>query len=264
MNVRRAVRILAIVFLACLATLAANFKLYLKDGSSHIVREYQVEADRVRYYSVERSEWEEIPLDLVDLKRTETEVKDRQAVIEKEAKIFTIEEQADRQQAQEVARVPQNPGVYLVAGKELLPLKQAESKAVTIKGRTLLKILTPLPVVASETTVEIDGARASQSVASAEPEFYFRLAYDERSAIFKLSPKKDSRVVQKWSIAPVTDEMVETQEEIPVFRRQLEDGLYKIWPRGALQPGEYAVVEYTAEQRNIQVWDFAYHPAGKP
>ncbi len=254
---------LAIIVVACLAALAANFRLYLKDGSSHIVREYKVEADRVRYYSVERSDWEEIPLDLVDLKRTEAEVKSRQAVIEKEAKIFTVEETAQRQQQEEVARVPQNPGVYLVEGKALQPLKPAESKAVTNKGRTLLKILTPLPIVASETTVEIEGVRASQFVESAEPEFYFRLAYDERSAIFKLTSKKDSRVVQKWNVEPVTEEILETQEEVPVFRRQLEDGLYKIWPRAALTPGEYAVVEYTAGQRNIQVWDFGYYPAGK-
>jgi hypothetical protein len=163
-----------------------------------------------------------------------------------------------------VTCVPQDPGVYLVEGKELRPLKQAVSKAVTNKGRTILKILTPLPVVASETSVEIDGARAPQTVASADPEFYFRLAYDERSAIFKLTPKKDARVVQKWNVDPLTQEIAETQDEVPVFRRQLEDGLYKIWPREALKPGEYAVVEYTAGQRNIQVWDFGYYPAGKP
>ena len=69
--------------------------------------------------------------------------------------------------------------------------------------------------------------------------------------------------MQKWTVEPVTEEILETQEEIPVFRRQLEDGLYKIWPREALTPGEYAVVEYTAGQRNIQVWDFGYHPASK-
>src|SRR5579875_1448305 len=52
---------------------AANIKLYLKDGSYHLVREYQVETDRVRFYSVERSEWEEMPLSLVDLDKTRTE-----------------------------------------------------------------------------------------------------------------------------------------------------------------------------------------------
>ena len=58
---------------------AANLKLYLKDGSYHVVREYQVQTDRVHFYSVERSQWEDIPLDLVDLKRTEAEVGQRKA-----------------------------------------------------------------------------------------------------------------------------------------------------------------------------------------
>ena len=60
---------------------AANVRLYLKDGNYHIVREYQVIDDRVRYYSVERGDWEEIPLALVDLKRTESEAVERQAEI---------------------------------------------------------------------------------------------------------------------------------------------------------------------------------------
>ncbi len=41
-------------------------KLMLKDGSFQLVREYAVEGDRVRYYSLDRSQWEEIPSDLVD------------------------------------------------------------------------------------------------------------------------------------------------------------------------------------------------------
>jgi hypothetical protein len=70
--------LLALLILAATAW-AANLKLYLKDGGYHLVREYKVESDRVRYYSVERSEWEEIPLDLVDLKRTQSEAAERQA-----------------------------------------------------------------------------------------------------------------------------------------------------------------------------------------
>ena len=52
---------------------AATVRLYLKDGTYHAVREYEKSGDRVRYYSTERSDWEEIPLDLVDLMRTESE-----------------------------------------------------------------------------------------------------------------------------------------------------------------------------------------------
>jgi hypothetical protein len=63
---------------------AANVKLYLKDGGYHVVREYQVQTDRVHFYSVERSQWEDIPLDLVDLKRTESEAADRKAKLDEE------------------------------------------------------------------------------------------------------------------------------------------------------------------------------------
>jgi hypothetical protein len=251
-------------FLMVFAALAANLKLYLKDGSYHIVREYKVEGERVSFYSVERSEWEEIPLDLVDLRRTESEVKQQQAAIEVEAKVLTEEDQAERQQREEVERVPREPGVYLVDGKELKPIKQAESKAVTDKGRNVLKILMPLPMVAGKVTVELDGERSASVVATAQPEFYFRLASNERFAIFKLGAKKGARVVQTWNIMPVTSEIIEDNQLVPILNRQLEDDLYKIWPSEPLKSGEYAVVEYTAGQRNIQVWDFAYRPAGKP
>src|SRR3981189_2138071 len=41
-------------------------KLVLADGTFHLVREYSVQGDRVRYWSVERSDWEEIPTALVN------------------------------------------------------------------------------------------------------------------------------------------------------------------------------------------------------
>src|SRR5579884_20404 len=115
--------------LSAFALLAAgNFRLYLKDGSDHLVREYQVLSDRVRFYSVERSQWEEVPLDLVDLKRTQSEQKQREESMRREAAEMAAEEKAEREAAAEVARVPVEPGVYLVAGSQLKTIQPAESK----------------------------------------------------------------------------------------------------------------------------------------
>ena len=87
-------RAIIALFVLTVAAFAANIKLYLKDGGFHLVREYQVQTDRVRYYSVERSQWEEIPLDLVDLKRTESEVAERKTELAVEAKVISEEDQA--------------------------------------------------------------------------------------------------------------------------------------------------------------------------
>ena len=48
----------------------ANQKLYMKDGSYQVVSSYEIQGDRVRYFSVERAEWEEVPTSLVDFDAT--------------------------------------------------------------------------------------------------------------------------------------------------------------------------------------------------
>src|SRR5437764_12563320 len=96
-------KLLSIMVLA-VAAWAANVKLYLKDGSYHVVREYQVQTDRVHFYSIERSQWEDIPLDLVDVKRTESEAADRKAKLEEDAKVIADEEKIEREMIKEVSR----------------------------------------------------------------------------------------------------------------------------------------------------------------
>ena len=56
----------------------ASIKLCMKDGTYQVVSSYEIHGDRVRYFSVERSEWEEVPTNLVDLdatKRAQDETK---------------------------------------------------------------------------------------------------------------------------------------------------------------------------------------------
>ncbi|MGC9969262.1 MAG: hypothetical protein ABSE56_01610 [Bryobacteraceae bacterium] len=254
-------RLIFAVLVSALTLLAANFNLYLNDGAFHLVREYKVDGDRVRFYSVERSEWEEVPLKLVDLKRTETERRAREESVRKEAAEIAAEEKFEREQREERERVPEQPGVYLVEGKELKTVKAAESKSVTNKGRAILKVLSPIPAVTGKVTVELDGEHSAMLVAGNRPEFYIRLSREEHFGMVRLKPtKKGARVVQTWTIIPVSKEMIEEQDEVEIFRKQVDDGLYKIWPTAPLDPGEYAVVEFTPGKGNIQTWDFAWQP----
>ncbi|HBY64652.1 MAG TPA: hypothetical protein DEH78_32940 [Solibacterales bacterium] len=251
-----------LAILLCLAAAgAANQRLYLKDGTFHVVREYKVDGDRVRYYSVERGDWEEIPLELVDLKKTKDTAQEREETARKEQAEFDAEEKFERAMRAEIERIPQNPGAYYIDGGELRAIKQAESKIQGNKRRSILKAITPIPIMSGKATVELDGATAPLAVTASKPEFYFRLAEPERFAIVKLAPTKaGNRVVAKVDIVPVVNERIETVDAVDIFRHQVGEGLYKIWPVNPLEPGEYAVVEYTETKVNFQIWDFSYRP----
>jgi hypothetical protein len=252
------------IFAFSLAALAANVKLYLTDGSYQIVREYKILSDRVRYYSIERSDWEEVPLDLVDLKKTESEATARQAEIEKDAKALTEEENAEKEVRKEVQRIPQDPGVYWIDGSQTKVIANAESTVRTDKGRSILSKLAPIPVISGRGTVEIKGAHSANIFTNPEQEFYLQLSEKERFGIARLASGKGGvRVVENLTIVPVTKDVEEEVDLLPEFHKQLtNDGLlYKIWPRTALAPGEYAIVEYTEGKMNIQIWDFAIKAA---
>ena len=244
------------------AAWAANLKLYMKDGGFQLVREYQVESDRVRFYSVERSQWEEIPLDLVDLKRTESEAAARQEQLDKDAKVDAEEEKVEREQRTVVSRIPQDPGVYWLDGSHTQVLKQAESTVHTDKRRSVLSHLAPMPVVSGKATLELAGLHSASVFTNPEQEFYIQLSETERFGIAKLTPKGAVRIVENLTIMPVTNEMVEEPVLVEVFQQQLTpDGLYKIWPKEPMPAGEYAVIQYTEGKLDTQVWDFAIKPA---
>jgi len=249
--------VLALALMAVTA-FAANIKLYMKDGDYHVVREYKVEGEKVRYYSVERGDWEEIPLSMIDLKRTQSEASSRQAELEKEAKALSEEEAEHRAIEKEVSRIPEDPGVYWLDGNRAKPIKAAEASVKTNKGRSVLAKLSPIPAVAGKGTLELQGIHSENVFTNREQEFYFQLSETERFGMVKLTPGKGVRIVENLTFMPITKEVVEEPSMVPTFQMQMASGgLYKVWPKEALEPGEYALVEYTEGKLNIQVFDFA-------
>jgi hypothetical protein len=234
-------------------------RLYLKDGTYQLTTEYKVVKDRVTYLSSERGEWEEIPLELADLARTKKEAAQHEEDLKADAKAQAAEDAAERLAVRQVEEIPPEPGVYYIHDNKLEAIKVAESKVVTDKRRQVLKVLSPVPMVSGKATLEIDGDTSPKEIDDKRPEFFFRLSNFERLAMVKLAPtKKGSRIVENIHMIPVTKEIQQEFKEIETFKKQEGDNVYKIWPQKDLDPGEYAIVEYTEglESINTQVWDF--------
>ncbi|MGA3202373.1 MAG: hypothetical protein ABSF12_07745 [Bryobacteraceae bacterium] len=249
----------ALYLMIAAAAFGGTVRLYLKDGTYQVATEYKVLKDRVSYMSAERGEWEEIPLQLVDLERTKKEAVELEEQLKADAKSQAEEDAAERLAVKEVEEIPPEPGVYYIHNNKLEPVKVAESKIVNNKRRQVLKVLSPIPMVSGKATLEIDGDSSSREIAEKRPEFFFRLSTFERFGIVKVTPtKKGSRVVENIEIIPVSKEIGQKLLEVDSFKKQEGDNVYRIWPQKDMEPGEYALVEYTegTDSINTQVWDF--------
>jgi hypothetical protein len=253
-------RAFLVFFLFLLPLSAANVKLYTTDGDYQLVREYQVNGDRVRYYSVDRNDWEEIPTSLVDLKKTEKEAAAKEADIDRRAKEFEAEDQAAREERAEIAKIPQDSGVYQIENGVVRTFPVADFTVHTDKGRSILKAVAPIPIIAGKATVELKDEHSANVVkGDSRPEFFFRLDKEESYALVQVTSGKGIRVVENVEIMPVTNEYMENRTLVKTFSKQLPgDNFYKVWPQEPLTPGEYAWVEYIDGKIDLRVWDFRF------
>src|SRR5271154_2840309 len=144
-------------------------KLMLTDGSFQLVREYRIEGDRVRYYSLDSSQWEQIPVSMVDWDATKKieaeEAKSDAALVAKVHKQESarLAVPLDIDASLEVAPgifLPPGDNLFVYDGKTVLPLPQAETDSKLSKKRVLEQVLVPIPIVPSRQTVSIQGMRA--------------------------------------------------------------------------------------------------------
>ena len=255
-------RIWLLFLLAATLLSAATIRLYLKDGSFQKVKEYQVTGDRVKYLSAERGDWEEIPTELVDLPKTDGELKALKDADEADNKAEAEEKIAEAEMRKEIRSVPKEPGAYYLSPKgEIIPLKLAEAKFVTNKRRSILAALSPIPVFSGKATLEIDLQSSTFKLTEDRPYFYLRQESDQRMDLVRLKPnsKKVGRVVQSLEILPAIKETITTMDNVETFKRQVAESLYKIWPTDPIDRGEYALVEYTEGKNAPKVYDFSRH-----
>jgi hypothetical protein len=211
----------------------------------------------VKFYSVDRSDWEEVPVSMVDLKRTAAESSAKQGVLDRQAKEMDDEAAAARAEAEELAKIPQDSGVYRIENGVLRTFKVADITVRTPKGNQVLRMLTPIPIIAGKSTVELAGEHSANVVREERPEFYFQLSQQQSFGIIKITPQKGVRVVEQVETIPISKEMIEERTSVPVFTKQLPgENFYRIWPQEALPVGEYALIEYMEGKVEMRVWDF--------
>jgi hypothetical protein len=253
------------------ASLPRGKKLVLKDGSFHMVREYKVDGQRVRYYSVERSQWEEIPSDMVDWPATEqaeTARKQTDATLaakigaeEKARKAVFVNVDASVEVAPGVF-LPDGEGIFALDGTNVFPLPQAETDTKLDKKQTLKQILIPIPVIPSRQTISMLGERAKVRSTNAQMEFYMRTKDGHTPEVVLIRARVHGGNRQIENLDHMFGSEMAKRNTLPIERWELVKGVTRLTLSQTLAPGEYAVAEIVrGSQEDLYVWDFGIDPA---
>ena len=246
----------------------ASIKLCMKDGSYQMVTSYEVQGDRVRYFSVERSDWEEIPTSLVDFEATKRAQEETQAI---EKQQLEEAKQTARERfykppdlGMEVApgiRLPGDDGIFTVDGKRLVRLVVSSCEQVTDKKRAAMVLAVPLPVVKTRALVILENPKATIRLNDPVPVFYVQSAdgLGARLELLRLKPGKESRVVEEVETGRSKNaKPTEERTLVSLERKQVAPNIYTLKPLDPLDAGEYVLGDVVDDKLNLEVWDFGY------
>jgi hypothetical protein len=243
----------------------ASLRLFMKDGSYQVVSTYEVHGERVRYYSVERSEWEEVPVKQVDFAATQRAQEEEKAAAKK-----NVEEAKEIQQQRfekpieqglEVApgiHLPSEDGIYTVEGLRLVRLVESAGEMVTDKKRAAMVLAVPVPLLKARSLLVLDGAKAVVRISTRQPAFYVQSAegLGSKLDLLRVRQGRDSRVVEQVEAGRAgVGKPTEHDTKVPLQLTQISPTLCKLTPTQPLDPGEYALGELV-QDRHLDLWDF--------
>ena len=265
-----------------------GLKLMLTDGTYQLVREYQRNGEHVRYYSLERGTWEELPAAMVDWNATakaeaEAEKQSTELVekVHKQEEARRLDNVADIDASLRVgdgAFLPSGEGMFVVEGKTIRILDQASSELKMDKKRVIAEVLSPVKVVPGKQTVVMQGTRAVVRLKTNNPEFYLREAPPDPNStssiqrsrragesgpdveLVRTKVGRNSRVLE--SINTLFGQAVsENMNVISTQRWEVAPNVYRFTLSQPLPPGEYVLAEVLEEGLNLYVWDFGLDAA---
>jgi hypothetical protein len=260
-------------------------RLIMKDGSYQAATKWEIKGDRVRYYSAERYDWEELPRDLVDWPATDKYNADRIGQRDETIKEIAKADEADEREAPLIVpglRLPNTGGVFLLdtfkGQTQLVELVQNGSELNKHTGRNILRSAINPIALSSTQTLELKGEHARVQAHVPQPVIYLNVDTTDNSqpaftqkpsdkdqqpnhyGLVRVETKKDMRIVGKLNVA-VYGKVSQKEAWIPLASTPLGDWM-KLTPTEPLPSGEYAVVELLdKKQINLFVWDFGVDPA---
>lgn len=288
--------VIVVLFFAALTFAQGTKRLILKNGSYQVVQKYEMKGDRVRYFSAERYEWEELPQEMVDWDATRKYESEQAKAAEPPLVVLPtkaeLERQAEAAMTPEVApklRLPKTGGVFAIDTidnqPQLVELTQNAGRVDEHIGRNLL--LRKVTKISPNTqTVELSGPKAKVQIHVPRPVIYInvdtnpddpnaavaRKNYQSRPSsdayrfvFVKLDQKRNARILGNVKTS-VAEERQTNQTIVPTFGEIMDGEVWiKIEPKDDLPPGEYAVTEtLPGEEINRYVWDFSITAAEIP
>jgi hypothetical protein len=283
----------ALYFFSVIPALAEQAtRLILKDGSYQLASKYEVHGDRVRYFSAERGEWEELPNSLVDWDATKKYEEGRlkgapspEAVqLDKE---MEAERKAEEARTPEVApglNLPAEGGVYLLDTYQNQPqLDEIQQSGGDLNRNMKSNILRSAinPLASAKQTIEIQGAHAKVQSHTAVPSIYVNIDVDANAARDVAVPKDDAslppaaerfkivraevkggkRIAGGVKIAPY-GKVKADERFVAATVTPMTGGWVKLTPTEPLPNGEYAIAELLGKEgMNLYVWDFGVNPS---
>ncbi len=266
-------------------------KLVLKDGTFQIVREYQRNGDRVKYFSIERGGWEEIPTSLVDWDATAKAASDAEKSSAAEVEKIHKQEEAKRMdnvtdidaslQVGGGVFLPEGEGMFVLEGKSVRVLDQAGTRTKSSLLRTAGQVM--VPIVPGKKTIILPAAHSTVRLRTNTPEFFLREPpFDpevpsqiQRSSrpgesgpeveLIRVKVGRNSREIE--SIGTLFgEEMSVNKNAISIQQWEVAKNVYRFTLSEQLTPGEYVLAEILPDGLNLFVWDFgvdAAAPAAK-
>ena len=240
-------------------------KLFLTDGSFQKVRSYERKGERVRYYSIERSAWEEIPATMVDWEATrkaEAETASLDAKIaekKKEVEVARIVAEVDADASLEVAPglfLPDPPGMFVLEGRNFRSLPIVGADVKRDKGRLVTQIFVPIPID-SRFNGLLPGEHSTFRINAGQPEFFIRTTdgHEPEIELIQAKVKSGAREVARIS-TNIVGQKSENRNAISIERWKLAKGVFRLTLSQALTPGEYVFAEFSQEGMDLGVWEF--------